>query len=164
MNKIKKKQFYNSFNNPNQITKPVEFKNIVDKENFLTHQIYFCDIDVVCPEKINKIKKNNKNERINLNDNKNTLSININDNTLLRNGQHTKLNLPEVTIEREQKEDMRLDYLPFKLQNPDDLNLPFPRGGELTRTKYHRSNEGGEVEGRENLQNKKPEEIIQINY
>jgi len=166
MDKIKKVQFYNSFNNPNYKVQPKETKNIIDKENYLTHQIYFCDIDIVCPERHNSLKKNNNNNNINNNINipSSKKSMNINDDTLLRNGEFTKLHMPQVIKEREQHEDLRLDYLPYKLQDPNTLNLPFPRGGELTRTKYHRANEGGEVEGRQNLQNKKPDEIIQINY
>ena len=165
--KIKKEQFYNGFNKPNHKIKPHLTKNIIDKENYLTHQIYFCDVDIVCP-----LNKNNNNNNINninniktdINIKNSKKSININDDTLLRNGEFTKLDMPIVIKEREQKDDMRLDYLPFELQNPNQLNLPFPRGGELTRTKYKRANEGGETEGRSNLQNKKPDEIIQINY
>ena len=54
-------------------------------------------------------------------------------------GNCTRLSNENMNKEKETIENMRFDFLTKNFQDPDKIVLPFPRGGELTREKYIKS-------------------------
>jgi len=54
-------------------------------------------------------------------------------------GNCTRLSNEHMNREKETIENMRFDFLTKNFQDPDKIVLPFPRGGELTREKYIKS-------------------------
>lgn len=74
-----------------------------------------------------------KNEKININ------KRDIDVDNLIR-GEFSRLETHEFQKEREQREDMRFQFLNKNFQDPNKLVLPFARGGEMTREKYNRNN------------------------
>jgi len=51
----------------------------------------------------------------------------------LRSGSATRLDSNQWKINKEQKITNRFEYLDRNVQNPNNIVMPFPRGGEMTR-------------------------------
>jgi hypothetical protein len=160
--KIKKVKFFD-INSRNETFVP---DYDIKQENLLTKKIYFCDVDIVCPENFNQqeedIKKMNQiTENVNNLNNQSSRDI-MSENILRSQGGFTRLELPNFIRQKEEQENNRFDFLRHDFQQPEKIILPFPRGGEVTRQKYSKNEEN--LPKRENLENRKPIEILDIRY
>lgn len=151
--------YYNKNPNSNQDNRHIEAENLLRKtkitglkdehefyqkpnpkpiiEKFEESNDYFYKTKKVNPEKLDNISK--KQYKINpLKHNFNN-EIEMDAANFIRGG-FSRADTAYFQKQREQKEDMRLQYLNKNFQDPNKLVMPFPRGGDMTREKYSRAN------------------------
>lgn len=149
--------FRNKENKLHNLTKPKYFyqrKKVIDKKLDFSQVDTFDYGDNIIQTKIHESTKD-INKINNTNTNTNTCSKKNLDYSKIKNqefkynmdmnvscdlrGNCTRLSNEHMNRKKETLENMRFDFLTKNFQDPDKIVLPFPRGGELTREKYIKS-------------------------
>lgn len=123
---------------------------------------YFCYENIVCPEKVEKVNKinrklpimNPKLEKIK------DYKKDTNNESCLR-GECTRLDNPKFIKKIEGEETLRFDYIDSTIQEPDNIILPFPRGGNMTRKKYNKNDDENKLNS---IRNERIFDKIEIDY